>query len=163
VSGAGNQADVSAHFPAEGPSAGETRRFVAATLEDWNLGHLVEVACLLVSELVANVLLHAGTDLDVRLRSAEGKVRVEVHDGSTRLPDRKYYSSTSTTGRGLLLVSKMAQTWGAEATSAGKAVWFELDAYAPEAAVPPMRAMGLPDDWEDWDDLQPNRPSARLR
>lgn len=120
-------AAAAAHFSPDVSSAGGARRFVAAALEGWGLGRLEEVACLLVSELVSNVVLHAGTELDVRLRRFDTRVRVEVHDGSPQLPERKYYSPTSTTGRGLVFIAELAQSWGWEATGDGKVVWFELD------------------------------------
>jgi hypothetical protein len=141
----GHVLEAAAHFPAEGPSARGARRFVASTLATWKLRHLVELACLLVGELVANVLLHAGTDFDIRLRSTEGSVRVEVHDGSARLPVRKYYSSTSTTGRGLLLVGEMARTWGAETEASGKVVWFELDVATGVTPSAAFSSTGLDD------------------
>ena len=123
-----------AHFPNEGSSAGAARRFVTVSLQAWGLEGLEDVACLLVSELASNVVLHAGTELDVHLRRADGRLRVEVHDGSSRMPERKFYSPTSTTGRGLVFLAKLAQTWGTEPTGAGKVVWFELDEAAAAAA-----------------------------
>ena len=57
-------------------------------------------------------------------------MRVEVHDGSTQLPVRKHYSNMSGTGRGLLLVERMASEWGSDRTADGKVVWFELDGQA---------------------------------
>ena len=133
LSSAGAAAD--AHFPAEGSSAGAARRFVAATLRGWGLEDLEEVSRLLVSELVSNVVLHAETDLEVRLRRSDGRVRVEVHDRNPRLPERKHYSPTSATGRGLVFVSELAQAWGVTPTPGGKAVWFELDEQPTAADV----------------------------
>ena len=150
------------HFPNDASSAGEARRFVTSTLEGWGLGELAEVASLLVSELVSNALLHAGTELDVNLRRSDGRVRVEVHDRSPRLPERKYYSTTSVTGRGLVFVSELSQAWGFEPTDTGKSVWFELD----EAAAPAIPAMAMDTDlllesWDDWDGLEPGEPPDR--
>jgi hypothetical protein len=152
--------EVTAHFPGEGPSASAARRFVASTLDSWGMGSLVEMACLLVAELVANVILHAGTDLDVRLLITDGGARVEVHDASVRLPERKFHSSTSTTGRGLMLVAEVSQRWGAAHTPTGKMVWFEMD-----CDVDPQSDGGLPvrlEDWEDWHDFPapPVRPPS---
>ncbi len=134
-----------AHFPAEAASAAAARRFVAATLKTWRQDRLEEVATLLVSELVANVVLHAGTDLDVRLRLIAGGVRVEVHDQSPRLPDRKRYSATSAPGRGLVLVDQLARAWGSEPMQGGKAVWFELD----ETTTPPPAQDASAFGWDD--------------
>jgi len=146
--------EVDAHFPADPSSAGAARRLLAATLAGWQLQHLEEAACLLVSELVSNVLLHAGTELDVHVRRSEGRVRVEVHDGSPRMPERRFYSTTSATGRGLVFLAELASAWGVEPTPTGKAVWFELEeAVAPAALAPSPGAELSWEDWEEPDDL----------
>lgn len=126
---------VIAHFVGEASSAGAARRFVSATLTAWGVEALEDAATLLASELVANVVLHAGTDLDVLLRRPAGRVRIEVHDRDHRLPIHKQYSVTATTGRGLGLLEDLAQEWGAELTPGGKVVWFELDETAALAPV----------------------------
>ena len=149
----GSAAEAVAHFPFDDSSAGEARRFVASTLKGWGLDRLEDVACLLVSELVSNVVLHAATDLDLHVLRCDERVRVEVHDRDARLPERKYYSPTATTGRGLVFLAELAQDWGADARPGGKSVWFELDETQPDAEP---HAIGLEfdlDDWEDWDDL----------
>jgi anti-sigma regulatory factor (Ser/Thr protein kinase) len=148
-----------AHFGAEGTSAGAARRFVSDTLAAWGVEALDDAATLLASELVANVVLHAGTDLDVVLRRPEGRVRIEVHDRDHRLPVRKHYSVTATTGRGLGLLEDLARTWGADVTPDGKVVWFELD----ETEVPsaPMSDAELSlDDLEDLFDLDTGPPAS---
>jgi hypothetical protein len=61
------------------------------------------------------------------VETSANRVRVEVHDGNPQLPVRKHYSNLSGTGRGLLLVERMAANWGADRTATGKRVWFELD------------------------------------
>jgi anti-sigma regulatory factor (Ser/Thr protein kinase) len=114
-------------FPSAPISAGHARRFVEEALNDVGLGEFGYTATLLVSELVANAILHTGTAFDVVVKPGADKVRVEVHDGSPELPVRKRYSNMSGTGRGLLLVEQMAAGWGAHPTSTGKVVWFELD------------------------------------
>ena len=150
-----------AHFGAEGTSAGAARRFVSATLAAWGVEALEDAATLLASELVSNVVLHAGTDLDIVLRRPHGRVRIEVHDRDHRLPIRKHYSVTSTTGRGLGMLEDLAQDWGAEATAAGKVVWFELD--ETEMPFAPMFSTELSlDDLEDLFDLETGpSPSGR--
>jgi anti-sigma regulatory factor (Ser/Thr protein kinase) len=108
-------------------SAGHARRFVEQALDVAGLSHLSYAATLLVSELVANAILHTGTPFDVVVKPGADRVRVEVHDGSPELPIRRRYSNMSGTGRGLLLVERMADGWGADLTARGKVVWFELD------------------------------------
>ena len=115
-------------FASTPASAGEARRFVESVLEDADLDHLSYSATMLVSELVANAILHTGTPIEVVVDPQLDRLRVEVHDGSPQLPVRKHYSNMSGTGRGLLLVEKMAADWGSDRTAGGKVVWFELDA-----------------------------------
>ena len=114
-------------FPSTPASAGDARRFVDSVLCDADLADLAYTATMLVSELVANAVLHTGTPVEVVVRAGGDWVRVEVHDGSQVLPVRKNYSNLSGTGRGLMLVERMAAHWGAEGTAGGKVVWFELD------------------------------------
>lgn len=108
-------------------SAGEARRFVESALDGAGAGALAFAATLLVSELVANAVLHAGTPVELVVAVDGERARVEVHDGSPQLPVRKRYSNLSGTGRGLMMVDRMASQWGAEPTADGKVVWFELD------------------------------------
>ena len=121
-------------FPSAPISAGHARRFVEAALNDAGLGEFGYTATLLVSELVANAILHTGTAFDVVVKPGADGVRVEVHDGSPELPVRKRYSNMSGTGRGLLLVERMAAGWGSHPTSKGKVVWFELDGQSAPSA-----------------------------
>lgn len=114
-------------FPAAPVSAGRARAFVESVLAGAGLDHLASTATLLVSELAANAVLHSGTPLEVVVACGDDRVRVEVHDGNPQLPVRKHYSNMSGTGRGLLLVERMADGWGADRTAGGKMVWFELD------------------------------------
>jgi anti-sigma regulatory factor (Ser/Thr protein kinase) len=139
---------ATAHFAGEPASAGPARRFISDTVVRWGCPELEEVAVLLVSELVANVALHAAGDVDLVVTLAGNRLRVEVHDASPALPQRKHYSSTAATGRGLALVEELADTWGAEPSGSGKQVWFELDRLAP-----PRQAIMSGVDLDQWDDL----------
>ena len=114
-------------FPSAPLSASRARAFVESVLAGAGLDQLVYTATLLVSELVANAILHSGTPLEVVVRCGDDRVRVEVYDGNPQLPVRKHYSNLSGTGRGLLLIQRMADGWGADRTAGGKVVWFELD------------------------------------
>ena len=113
-------------LPGEATSAADARRFVAARLADAGLDGMTDTAVLLVSELVANAVLHAHTDLVLVVRIDDERATVEVHDGSAGAPTVKDYSSLSGTGRGLVLVEALADRWGMEPTHGGKFVWFEL-------------------------------------
>ena len=113
-------------LPPEAASAGRARRFVREVLGEWQLLGIEEVATLLVSEVVTNAVLHAGTDLTVELLRSEGNVRVEVADRSTQAATRRHYDGAATTGRGLALVQALSDEWGVDARPDGKTVWFDV-------------------------------------
>jgi anti-sigma regulatory factor (Ser/Thr protein kinase) len=99
---------------------------VAEELEGAN-ARLIEDAVLLVDELVANALVHAGTPVDVTVEQGAGYVRIEVADGTTEIPHQRDVGSDATSGRGLALVDRIASGgWGVDPTAAGKTVWFAL-------------------------------------
>lgn len=147
---ASSDAHAVARFGPEATSAGAARRFVSDTLASWGCAGLEDVATLLVSELVGNVILHAGTEIDVEVRRSSGVLRVAVRDRSPVLPARKHYSRTSTTGRGLGLVEDLARRWGVEPTTDGKAVWFELEESTTAGTIGDAAELRL----EDWDDVE---------
>jgi hypothetical protein len=93
------------------------------------MGDLGWTATLIVSELAANAALHArGDQFRVEVSTGSDGVRLEIHDMSLRLPQQRSYSHEATTGRGLKLVSELAQEWGVEPTASGKIVWALLRA-----------------------------------
>src|SRR5579884_3253864 len=102
------------------------RRFVDETLEAWDRGEVADDACLVVSELVTNAVLHANTRVLVCLVDGQGVIRVEVSDESSALPNFRRYTDTALTGRGLHLVEAMSLRWGVEPGSGGKLIWAEL-------------------------------------
>ena len=87
---------------------------------------LVETAQLLVSEVVTNALVHAGTPIGFHASVGDGGLRVEVTDGSTQAPAPRGYAATAGTGRGLRLLQQLVDHWGSVARPDGKTVWFEL-------------------------------------
>ncbi len=131
--GVGSQSAT--RFPGVPESAGQARRFVGQVLMAAGRPEAVEVAVLLVSELVSNAVLHAGTDIEVVVRVLPERLAVEVHDQGGGHAIRRRYSNMSGTGRGLMLVEELARDWGTVVTDSGKFVWFELE-LAPAGAHP---------------------------
>lgn len=90
----------------------------------------------LVSELVTNALLHAGTDVVVRVDDARAALRVSVTDGSPAQPLQRRLGPGSTTGRGLRLLRALSTDSGTERSDAigagGKTVWFTVSKRATE-------------------------------
>ena len=113
-------------YPPHPTSARAARRFVAAVLTD-EFADMRDTACLLTSELVTNAVIHARTDVEVRVLRFDARLRIQVHDGNTRLPAPALIPDDATTGRGLLMVQVLASSWGVEHAGGGKVVWFELD------------------------------------
>ena len=118
--------DTTTTLPAEARSAGLARRFVSVALHESGHEGLDDIATLLASELVTNAVLHARSAVELRLRIDGGRVRVEVHDRSTKPVAPRHFTSDAATGRGLLLVTELAAAWGSDAGPDGKCVWFEL-------------------------------------
>ena len=133
-----NSAEVTlAGIPASVPSA---RRFVRVTLRSWGLEDLADTALLVVSELASNAVLHARSDFTVVLSlRADGTLRLEVLDRSSRRPAQRRHSSGAATGRGLSIVESVALEWGVDKRPDGKAVWVQLEARASSALQDPAQ------------------------
>jgi two-component sensor histidine kinase len=81
---------------------------------------------LLVNELVINACVHGAEPIRVRLDVDQGRVRVEVEDGSPMMPEARRPDGHSTSGRGLLIVESLSRARGTERVGAGKVVWAEV-------------------------------------
>jgi PAS domain S-box-containing protein len=137
-------AELSEVLPPEPASVGRARRLVATAVTASGQDELIDVATLLVSEVVTNSVLHAGTEIHVRCHPRPAGLRVEVFDRSPLEPSIRNYDTEAMTGRGLALVSMLSASWGMNVDDDGKTVWFEL---------------GLGEE-EDEDDGKEARPSS---
>jgi PAS domain S-box-containing protein len=113
-------------LPPDPASVAEARQQVRGLVLEGGRPDLVDTAVLVVSELVTNALLHAGTEIGLAASLQDGGLHVEVSDGSPHLPSRRNYGPTSGTGRGLLMLESMADDWGVTPLPQGKIVWFDL-------------------------------------
>ncbi|MER7703761.1 ATP-binding protein [Kitasatospora sp. NPDC097605] len=107
---------------------GAVRRRLRAALGVWGVPELADTAELLTSELVTNALQHTGQGavFDAVL-TGDQRLRIEVQDGTARLPGRRRDPDAyATSGRGLLLVEALADSWGVQLRGDGKVTWFEL-------------------------------------
>ena len=104
---------------------------------------VVEDVLLLVSELVTNAVLHAGTYTRVSATVRPGRVVVAVGDADPHhAPFLAERGSMATNGRGVMLVNALASDWGIDLRDDWKVVWFET-AYDASGTIPPE-----PDDLE---------------
>lgn len=108
----------------------DARRWATQVLTEIGRPELVESACISVSEVITNALLHAQQPVSVRLRGTREHPRIEVRDGSRQPPDLPDLDGEPdddlllTFGRGLSIVARVSSAWGADLEEDGKVVWF---------------------------------------
>lgn len=114
-------------LPAVGTSVSAARSLVRRELGRWGLERLIDDCCLIVSELATNVVRHGGSVFALRLGSDGTWVYGEICDQGEELPRPRQADEDATDGRGLLIVSELADDWGvAPYARGGKTVWFVL-------------------------------------
>lgn len=121
---------AAAHFPASRRSPHDARVFLTDQLDTWGCPERRDVAVLLVSELVTNGVLHAGTPVGVAAGYDGDTLAVAVTDGApggiTGGPWPERHPRGAPSGRGLRIVDALADAWGVSVHDQGKTVWFEL-------------------------------------
>lgn len=117
-----------ATFDQDLSSGRAARRFMTETLDQWDVGDLLDSVNLLVTELVTNAVIHAASDAEVAVVLTPTALRVEVADRGGGDPTRKDAADFDTSGRGMALVDTLATSWGVlPRADGGKVIWFELD------------------------------------
>jgi len=107
------------------------RTFVRETCRYWQLAlpdaTVMERAVLLANELVTNAVVHAGTDIRLRLELRGDRLHIAVRDDNPRLLRLVVPDSQAEGGRGLWLVEQLARAWGVNPhPEGGKIVWCVL-------------------------------------
>ncbi|MGW9031076.1 SpoIIE family protein phosphatase [Streptomyces sp. NPDC055722] len=159
VSGPGQRDDVALLLVRHGGAIGSHRRTVRTTIprhdirrvhavrhfardlmSAWGHTALTDEIEVLVSEVVTNSLIHAHTEVDIRLSDYPDRVRVEVRDHDPHPPipavvldPNGVGDDEAESGRGLLIADALASAWGSAPAGRGKTTWFELP--LPETAV----------------------------
>jgi anti-sigma regulatory factor (Ser/Thr protein kinase) len=109
---------------------GTARDQVAAACAAWGASSVVNGARLIVSELVTNAMVHAGTQIEVDFMLRHPFLHLRVRDASVQTPlmGRKLDADRSGQlgGRGLRLVDRYSSAWGYLLGAGGKVVWATL-------------------------------------
>jgi LuxR family maltose regulon positive regulatory protein len=169
-------------------AAGAGRAFVGEVCGRWGLQGVAGSAALLATELVTNAVVHARTALELRVELRGPQLHVAVKDQDPNLGRLLAAKDGTKRGLGLLIVDRVATTWGVRRDgSGGKTVWSALDLPPEEAGMvgrrlqlqasarPAFTAVGM--DEEDrrlpdvisslgpelvWSKLRPPAPGAGL-
>ena len=88
--------------------------------------NLVDDAMLLTSEVVTNAVKHGGAPVRLSIECDGSGIVVAVDDSNPELPKTRRTDNRRHSGRGLLLVQRLAADWGVRQTKGGKRVWFRL-------------------------------------
>jgi anti-sigma regulatory factor (Ser/Thr protein kinase) len=123
---------------------GESRRYVEGILTMWAIpADLIDMTKLLTSELATNAITHGspgGGTFTLEVRSFGCCLGVEVIDGGEGAPVMSSPAADIENGRGLLLVARVADSWGYYFDAGRKHVWFHLRITDP---TPPPEAAAV--------------------
>ncbi|WP_225837071.1 SpoIIE family protein phosphatase [Streptomyces sp. NK08204] len=171
--GAGPRGQGGSGLPGSPLAPGTARALLRAAFAEWAdqglLGpeggaRLADDAMAVVSELVTNAVVHAGTDVDVAWCLEDtGAFVVEVSDQHPSRAPRDVAGGetpcdTPEYGRGLRLVATLADSWGVTYRTGTKTVWARL----PPGGVPdpvgpaPEQSLAVAEDLAP----QPQRPGS---
>jgi anti-sigma regulatory factor (Ser/Thr protein kinase)/anti-anti-sigma regulatory factor len=107
------------------------RAFVREVCQYWQLAlpdnTVMERAVLLANELVTNAMVHAHTEMRLRLELRGDRLHIAVRDGSPGLLRLVTPDWQEEGGRGLWLIEQLASAWGVNRhPDGGKVVWCTL-------------------------------------
>lgn len=119
-------------FAADPGQIAPTRRWATSVARDAGASpHAMRIVALLVTEAVANAVVHGpddgDVDVEVEVVADDGVVRVSVADASDAMPVLRDVPPTASGGRGVMLIDRLARDWGVvRHPRGGKTVWFEV-------------------------------------
>lgn len=116
-------------LPNEPASIGRARHAVLRTCRAWEAGDPAD-AELVVSELVANAVLHGWGPLSLRLHDTGDGLRIEVGDSNPTPPSATDGHAGRIGGFGMRIVERLAD-WGWRPAGAGKVVWARVRPGSP--------------------------------
>jgi PAS domain S-box-containing protein len=111
-------------LPSEPASIAKARHAVLRTCQAWGLTDVAS-AELVVSELMANAVLHGWGHLSLRLYGTGDGLRIEVEDANPAPPVATDGHPGRVGGYGIQIVERLAD-WGWRPSGAGKVVWARI-------------------------------------
>lgn len=113
-------------MPSDPTAIARSRHAVLRTCEAWGIDEVAN-AELVVSELVANAVLHGWGTVALRLFDTGDGLRIEVEDSNPAPPVKLDGHAHGVGGYGVQIVDRLAD-WGWRAANDGKIVWARLRA-----------------------------------
>ncbi|MFF7408728.1 SpoIIE family protein phosphatase [Streptomyces lydicus] len=110
--------------PSDPAAVADARAKISQQLTRWDLDESAFTTELILSELITNAIRYATGPIRVRLLY-DTTLICEVSDTSSTSPHLRYAADEDEGGRGLFLVSQLAQRWGTRYTPEGKIIWAE--------------------------------------
>ncbi|HWJ84137.1 MAG TPA: ATP-binding SpoIIE family protein phosphatase, partial [Cellulomonas sp.] len=111
-------------LPSEPSSIGRARHAVVRTCHAWDMPNAAN-AELVVSELVANAVLHGYGHVSLQLYDTGDGLRIEVEDGNPAPPIATDGHPGRVGGFGIKIVERLAD-WGWRPSARGKLVWAKV-------------------------------------
>jgi phosphoserine phosphatase RsbU/P len=135
-------ATATSSFPPNAQAPGMARRFIGNALTDRVPAGSLDIARLLVSELVTNAVVHAASAVEVEVSVDDTAAVIRVRDADTGPLVSRTGVGTELDegGRGFMLVDRLAHTWGTEHSGGRKTVWFRLLVRDEEPVAPAQPA-----------------------
>ena len=116
-------------LPSEPASIGRARHAVVRTCQAWELEDVAN-AELVVSEIVANGVLHGWGHISLRLFDTGDGLRIEVEDSNPAPPVTTDGHANRLGGYGMQIVERLAD-WGWRPSGTGKVVWAKIRSSTP--------------------------------
>jgi MEDS: MEthanogen/methylotroph, DcmR Sensory domain len=114
-------------FAWSGDAPAAARHFAVDAVRRLGAADLADDTALVVTELAANAMVHAGTGFTVDLAAGPDVLRISVRDGSPLPPGAAAAGLPAVPLHGLGAVAALARRWGVEPLGhSGKSVWVEL-------------------------------------
>jgi anti-sigma regulatory factor (Ser/Thr protein kinase) len=96
-------------------------------LHEWRLGHLVDEAGLLISEMLTNAANASRDPVCLRMLADREQLIIEVWDSAPGDPRPRIADYADESGRGFAVIEAIAHRWGFQRVSdSRKLVWAEL-------------------------------------